>query len=156
MHHCDTEAPAPTVQLSACAQQHLDGPPTADCIAWPVELSAQWIEVLPHELRTELTRLAAQWLAPWSERGIDPSSLIPRLGEGKSDCSKETPSRVCPLVMVRGGEIRLHIPPRSRLFRQPLTTCHHGEKPVESRAKLNRAPSVNGFRRRFLSCLVVT
>ncbi|KAL1520364.1 hypothetical protein AB1Y20_021953 [Prymnesium parvum] len=111
--------------LGACGLARLSHAPSSDCTAWPIERDELWASQLDASLRGELEALAAAWLRPWQAIGVSAEDLVPRLGEGKSDCSKETPSRICPLVMVRGGGILLHIPPRSRMFRQPLTTCHH-------------------------------
>ena len=139
-------AAAPSPPLSACARHHADPQASSDCVAWPIERNSDWAaprgsmaarySALRPSLRSELTRLAARWLEPWAARGIEPADLVTSLGEGKGDCSKETPSKVCALVMVRRSEILLHIPPRSRLFRQPLTTCHHGELQGSSMRRL--------------------
>ena len=73
----------------------------------------------------QLTWLADHWLRPFVKAGIRATDLLPRAGEDKSQCTSVTPNRLCPLVIVRNGQLLLQVSPKSRLFMQPLAGCHN-------------------------------
>lgn len=69
-----------------------------------------------------LRALSARWLSPFAEEGIHEEDLTPLLGN-RSHCSREAPSRICPLLIVRHDMIVLHISRASRLIKEPLPSC---------------------------------
>jgi len=122
MHNQSTEPTSWCAVQDAAAQspspRHSGESP--DCSAWPIPGEAGRRSVTaPGRLRG----LAAHWLAPFAARGVREADLMPRLGENRSHCDRRTPSRICPLVVVRKGEIFVYIPYTSRLFPERLPSC---------------------------------
>lgn len=85
---------------------------------------------------SQLTWLADYWLKPFSVAGIGADDLLPRAGEDKSQCTSSTPNRLCPLVVVRNGQLLLQVSPKSRLFTQPLAGCHNDKDQGTSARRL--------------------
>ena len=96
------------------------------CPSWAMERSGP-PELPAPAVRTQLAWLADHWLAPFVSRGIQPTDLLPRAGEHKSQCNAKNPNRLCPLVVVRSGQLLLQISTKSRLFSQPLAGCASNE-----------------------------
>ena len=91
-----------------------------ECSAWNIPAEGGRREVTrPNRLR----QLAARWLSPFAANGIREEDLLPRLGYNRSACERKAPSRICPLVIVMGGEIFVYIPHKSRLFPERLPSC---------------------------------
>ena len=109
-------APAFTEWSPARSVRHVGG-----CPAWSSERGST---SLPADVASQLTWLADHWLRPFAEAGIGADDLLPRAGEDKSQCTSATPNRLCPLVVVRNGQLLLQVSPKSRLFAQPLA-CHN-------------------------------
>ena len=72
--------------------------------------------------REKLSQLAAHWLSPFAA-GVREADLEPVLGPNRSHCHLKSPSRTCPLLVVRGGALFVHVPFKSRLFLEPLPSC---------------------------------
>ena len=110
-------APAFTEWSPARSVRHVGG-----CPAWSSERGST---SLPADVASQLTWLADHWLRPFADAGIGADDLLPRAGEDKSQCTSTTPNRLCPLVVVRNGQLLLQVSPKSRLFAQPLAGCHN-------------------------------
>jgi len=96
------------------------------CPAWRSELHGD--VPLDPDVELLVARLASSCLSPFAARGVHAHQLRPKLGNARADCAQATPSRICPLVIVRGGKMFVHIPPKSRLFDQPLFGCRNSEQ----------------------------
>jgi hypothetical protein len=97
-----------------------------------------------------LRRLAAAWLEPFAS-GIHEVDLMPRLGYNRSHCDRVSPSRICPLVIVRRGQIYVYIPVTSRLFPEPLPSCSRLGGNTPGGASMRRLLTVLRFLRSTLS-----
>eukprot|EP00962_Isochrysis_galbana_P018350 scaffold5297_cov110-Isochrysis_galbana.AAC.1 len=100
-------APSQEVEKAECGAWAIPGEAGREEVAWP----------------RRLKRLAAQWLAPFADTGIHEADLMPRLGYNRSNCERKSPSRICPLVIVRHGVLLVYIPRKSRLFPESLPSC---------------------------------
>mmetsp|Transcript_24596 Transcript_24596/g.79429 ORF Transcript_24596/g.79429 Transcript_24596/m.79429 type:complete len:531 (-) Transcript_24596:294-1886(-) len=120
---------------------------TPDCAAWPIPGEAGRGRVQSPE---RLRRLAAGWLKPFAS-GIREADLMPRLGYNRSHCDRVSPSRICPLVIVRRGEIFVYIPVTSRLFPEVLPSCSHLGGNTPGGASMRRLLTVLRFLRSTLS-----
>lgn len=76
---------------------------------------------------------------------------MPRLGYNRSHCDRVSPSRICPLVIVRRGEIFVYIPVTSRLFPEVLPSCSHLGGNTPGGASMRRLLTVLRFLRSTLS-----
>lgn len=118
---CASSPPITAPWSPARSVHHASG-----CPAWSSEREhGRGLTALPADVVSQLTWLADHWLRPFSEAGIGADDLLPRAGEDKSQCTSTTPNRLCPLVVVRNGQLLLQVSPKSRLFTQPLAGCHN-------------------------------
>lgn len=118
-----------------------------DCAPWPIPGEAGRGRVQSPE---RLRRLAADWLRPFAS-GIFEDDLMPRLGYNRSHCDRVSPSRICPLVIVRRGEIFVYIPVTSRLFPEVLPACSNLGGNTPGGASMRRLLTVLRFLRSTLS-----